>query len=284
MKANFQKLTSLNKKNSFADFSVRSDFFGFHWHYHPEIEICFIKIGRGHRLIGDSLEDFVSGDLVLIGSNISHCWITNDEFANSKEKIEAFVIQFKIETIVTNNLVEMQHLINLLEIAKQGVKFDVTKEKKLIPLLKQLKRKKGLHKYLTLIQLLDIMCSTKHKSLLCTKIYKPEHSEKYEKRILDVCNFIHNNFRDHLPINKLADITCMNPASFCRFFKKALGKTAVEYINELRISYACSQLQNVNIPIYQIAFDSGFSSLAHFNKIFKRVTKKTPKEYKNVLQ
>ena len=97
MKADFQKLSSKSQNKSFADFWVKVNAFGFHWHYHPEVEICYVKQGRGKRIIGESIEGFEDGDLVLVGSNIPHSWITDDEFNSSSKQIEVYVIQFDQE-------------------------------------------------------------------------------------------------------------------------------------------------------------------------------------------
>ena len=60
------------------------------WHYHPEIELIFVCGGSGKRQIGSNISYFTEGDLILIGSNLPHCGMTNENTKNDYE----IVIQF----------------------------------------------------------------------------------------------------------------------------------------------------------------------------------------------
>ena len=280
MKPDFQKITKKTEDNSFIDFWVKADRFGFHWHYHPEVEICFVNQGSGHRIIGESVQDFSSGDLVLVGSNLPHCWVTDEAFNQLDAQMEVYVIQFDAHLFFNEN-VEFLQIQRVLEIATRGISFAIEQHPRLFELLKQVDASNGLQKYLALAHLLGEMC-TIDGELLCSDLYKLDHSKKDEKRVLAVCNHIHDHFKEHITIDTLSGIAAMNPSSFCRFFKKTLGKTAVEYINELRISHACNQMLLTTAPIYQIAYESGFGSIAHFNKQFKKSTGKTPIAYRRL--
>jgi quercetin dioxygenase-like cupin family protein len=60
------------------------------WHFHPEIELIYVYKGSGKRQIGSNISYFTDGDLILIGSNLPHCGMTNE---NTKNEYEV-VIQF----------------------------------------------------------------------------------------------------------------------------------------------------------------------------------------------
>ena len=70
--ATFQHLGFTAENQLIQAFSLEVPSFGFHWHYHPEIEITYIKNGRGRRMVGDHTAPFSSGDFVLMGSNLPH--------------------------------------------------------------------------------------------------------------------------------------------------------------------------------------------------------------------
>ena len=119
------------------------------------------------------------------------------------------------------------------------------------------------------------------KHRLCSHGYRPDYNTNHETRILTVCNYIHDHYKDPMRIDDLAELVSMNSSAFCRFFKRTIGITVVEYVNELRIGYVKNQLQQSSLPIYKISFDAGFSSVAYFNRVFKKLTGKTPKQYRN---
>jgi AraC-like DNA-binding protein len=283
LKANYQKLPLDMRPDLFMDFWVRSDYFGFHWHYHPEIEICYVKNGFGQRLIGESIERFAKGDLAIVGSNLPHCWITDDVFNQSEEQMEIFVIQIDVKKLASLLAVhEFSKLKIFLEQAKSGFAFDVKEEIILFKTLKRFEETEGLTKTLVLFDLLDLMRKAQTKRQLCQNTYIPETGKLVEERILNVCQHIHEHYKDKIILETLANIANMNVAAFCRFFKKVIGKTAVEYINELRINAACSELIVSDKPINTIAYDNGFLSLSHFNKLFRLHNERTPSEFRAV--
>lgn len=281
MKADFQKLSSKSDENSFVDFWVSADAFGFHWHYHPEIEICFIKRGRGKRIIGESIKDFNDGDLVLVGSNVPHSWITDEQFNESDDTIDVYVIQFSLDIFQGfEGMPEFYRVEQLLLDSGKGLYFKDATKTVLVDSLLEVSQVHGLPKLLKLIALLQALSTHNDVVPLNPSHYTMVHKKHQEARILKVCNYIHEHYKESISISDLSDLVAMNEASFCRFFKRILGKTVVEYINELRIAHVCNQIQNTREPIYKIAYDTGYSSLAHFNKQFRKSMGRTPTQYR----
>ena len=89
-----RELIARDPTSSFAAFRFRSPSFPFVWHYHPEVELTCIVRGSGLRFLGDSIEAFAPGDLVLIGENVPHTWQSSNSPATADESVEAIVIQF----------------------------------------------------------------------------------------------------------------------------------------------------------------------------------------------
>src|ERR1700749_3382650 len=63
------------------------------YHFHPEYELTSILDGSGKRYVGSHMDDFIPGDLVLLGPNLPHCWKLNEE-GEEKARASAIVVQF----------------------------------------------------------------------------------------------------------------------------------------------------------------------------------------------
>ena len=74
----------------------------------------------------------------------------------------------------------------------------------------------------------------------------------------------------------------MAPASVCRFFKTATGLTIFEYLNKIKIDYACQLLLNTDQNIVDISYDCGFNNLSHFNKQFRKFIGTTPTQFRTI--
>ena len=75
----------------------------------------------------------------------------------------------------------------------------------------------------------------------------------------------------------------MAVTTFCNFFKEHYRVTFIEYLNTVRIGYVCKLLGDTDKNIVEVAYESGYKSLANFNRQFKKIKNMTPKEYRTTL-
>jgi len=94
--------------------------------------------------------------------------------------------------------------------------------------------------------------------------------------------FLMKNYREDMNLEEIASIIHMAPASACRFFKSSTGLTIFEYLNKIKIDYACKLLLNTDQNIVNIGYDCGFNNLSHFNKQFRKFTGKTPSQFRKL--
>ena len=108
---------------------------------------------------------------------------------------------------------------------------------------------------------------------------KPQHNPQVEllKRVI---SYIHQNYQRQLTLGELSALAGMNEQYFCRFFKKALGKTPISYINDYRIHHAATLLSTTELPVMEVCLESGFNNLGHFMKEFKKATQLTPLQFR----
>jgi AraC-like DNA-binding protein len=277
MKAILEDIKSNQGVSSFYAFRYQVPYFQFKWHYHPEFELTYIVKGNGYRIVGNSYEPFSDGDLVLLGSNLPHTWSGK---ADGDIDSDAIVIQFSNEFI--SPFLEFNESIlikKMLNNSLRGISFETDKD--LISKIIELSETNGVEKILKLISILDIL-SKKEIRLIAPNTFHNVVSKKSEVRINKVCLFIQNNFQNKIYLKEVADLIYLTESNFCKFFKKATGKTYSDYLNETRINEASRLLIQTDKTVSQISFECGFDTLSYFNRVFLNKKFLTPSKYRKI--
>jgi len=281
MKALYVDISNKKGSASFVAYDLNVPRFDFNWHYHPEYELTLITKGKGKRLVGDSHENFEAGDLVLIGPELPHTWISDNK---TKGKAAAVVIQFSekfIEGFL--QLAECAGINKLLAQARLGVHFKKRKFEEAVEMVKQLTAKKGVAKITGLLNILNDLTQIRYEQLV-SPFFLRLKGKPNEKRINTVCQFIQKHADEKISISKAASLIHLSDSAFCKFFKRATGKTFSDYVNAIRIGNACHLLTETDKTIAEIAFASGFESLTYFNRIFLKKKRVRPGEFRKNLQ
>jgi len=254
------------------------------WHYHPELELIYSIKGKGTRFVGDSIEEFKNGDVVLIGKNLAHMWLSDKEYfeENSKLKSESIVFHFKEEFMGVSSFEfpEAYSILQLFDRAKYGIKF-LNPGKKLMKKIEKILTKKGFERTLILLQILHILSEHDDYELLASKGYIENTNLKSAKNFTKVYEHIFKNFHTDISLNDVAELAHMNPTAFSRSFKRIHQKNFSKYLNEIRIGYACKLLTENRYSITTICYESGYNSLSNFNRQFKTITGRSPSEFLN---
>jgi AraC-like DNA-binding protein len=279
MKPLLEDIGKKRGKHSFIAFEISQNKLDFFWHYHPEFELTYIVKGKGRRLIGDSHEYFESGDLVLIGPGLPHTWVTD---GGIKERCEAIVIQFSVDFIERfAGLVEMSSINKLLASASHGISITKNKSATSKELIKRLPSKNNIEKITDLLKILDELSRMKITAL-ASSFYQPLKGSNNEKRINKVCQYIQKHATEKLTIQKAAELIHLTPGAFCKFFKRATGKTFSDYVNDIRISNVCNDLLATDKQVAEIAYSNGFETITYFNRIFLKKTNTIPSNYRKI--
>ncbi|MEZ4903873.1 MAG: cupin domain-containing protein [Spirosomataceae bacterium] len=123
MKAFYEHIDSIEKQ-LFVFRNINLTFFDAPFHYHPEFELTYIIEGEGIRYVGMKMEEFRAGELVLLGSNLPHCWLNRPQPDGSN--VAANVIQFSPKIFESSffQLLEFEDLKQLFLLAQEGLVFD----------------------------------------------------------------------------------------------------------------------------------------------------------------
>ncbi|GAB3896571.1 AraC family transcriptional regulator [Larkinella knui] len=285
MKALFEKI-ELGDHTSLRVTHVRLPYFDAPWHFHPEYELTYIIRSHGKRFVGDHIEPFYSGDLVLLGPDLPHFWRNDDEYyhPDSDQQAEAIVVQFSrtLGDTVLPQLPETQPLIALLNQARYGLRFGVEKAADVKPALERLLLCDGLERLLRLLYLLQQLTDDPNAVMLASDNYELKASEAETERMKRVLDFMLAHFREEIRVDDMASVAGMAPAAFCRYFRKRTRKSFIEYLNELRISHARKLLVQSDLSISQVGLECGFNNISHFHRQFKLHNGTTPLKYQSL--
>jgi AraC-like DNA-binding protein len=250
------------------------------WHYHQEVELIHFHRGQGTQFIGDNIQQFGPGDIVLVGSNLPHFW----KFENynlsehDEDKPYSTVIHF-FENFIGErflHLPEARPVKSFLEKARRGVVITGADSGKAAALIEKVYQCEGMYKIIALIECLCFMATCNQVKALSSLGYKYDFPESENKRINAIYNYTLTNFQRKIQLAEVAEIAGMVPNSFCRYFKHYTGKTYFEFLTGIRIGYACKLLLENKSSVKQICYECGYNNFSCFHKVFKEITGKTP--------
>ena len=285
MKASFEKI---DWKDALGIHSkhIKLNRFDSPLHYHPALELTYILKGKGKRFIGNSIEDFKEGDLILVGSNLPHCWQNdrNDLLIEDHEKknSEAIVIHFSEDIIFRNGLSKFEEIILL---AQHGISFNQYKNPELRNKILKFQALDPEEKLIDLLEILQLISKGIDQLEVLNPIKETySYNQSDLEKINKVYSYIIANFKNEVHLDEVAHLANMTETAFCRYFKKITKRTFIEIVTEFRLDFACDLLRTSNKPVVEICYESGFGNISHFNKIFKKHLFKTPLEYRKSMR
>ncbi len=134
--------------------------------------------------------------------------------------------------------------------------------------------------YQSMVQLLTIFAQ--HLSMVANQVAVQQHNAELPM-ITRAKSYIKTNQAEDLSLGQVAKAVNTSTFYFCKMFKKATGLNFTEYLSRVRIEKAKNLLLNPNLRVSEIAFEVGFQSLTHFNRVFKHVVGQSPTEYRLAL-
>lgn len=277
MKPIIEKLP-LADNTSFVAEIHRTPDFEVPWHQHIEYELILFKEGEGLSFVGNYVGEFEVGDIFFLGTNVPHT------FQNSTDLVTSAVVVHFCEDFWGKeflNLPECRGIQQLLVASLQGLKISGQSKELLNPLITALEKERGFKRLITLCECLEILEKRKEYITLSTQDVKAVNN-KMRERIDRIFQYTMENFKEPIQLSQIADIADMSIPAFCNYFKKSTRKKYIDFLNEIRIGYACKLLTDTQTTVEGACYDSGFNTLANFNKQFLKVKKMTPSKYRKI--
>jgi AraC-like DNA-binding protein len=249
-------------------------------HSHKNFELNYIVNGWGSRIIGDNIESFYRGDLVIIGPNLPHCWeVKGVSHGLSPECITIhFHENFLGQQIMKSP--ELQPMYDLIKESSLGIQFFGEETFDIAYILHKMLKANSLRRLIYLLEVFEILIRTTERKVLAKAGFLDTVNDTSNEKLKKVYAFIMINFTKKIYLEEVSSLCNMSTSAFCRFFENATGKTLFEYIKEVRIGYACKLLQESDLSISDICYQSGFNNLSHFNNQFKEIYTVAPGQYR----
>jgi AraC-like DNA-binding protein len=254
-------------------------------HYHPMLQITYITEGEGTFFIADKMERFGPGDLYLIGANLPHVFRNDNEYYNKKsnKNCEYVSIYFNEDAFGQGffRSSPLKELEKLWSDAERGIKIMPDTEGNFKEMVYSILHAADIDRFIRFVSLLNAIHSVprRNRKVLATHGFVSTNKAENSDAMSEVFNYVMKNFKKEIKLDEMASRANMSRAAFCRYFKKRTQKSLIEFVLEIRIGYACRLLQEERLSISEIAYDCGFKNLSNFNRQFKCIMNKTPREY-----
>ncbi|HXD78627.1 MAG TPA: AraC family transcriptional regulator [Puia sp.] len=262
----------------------RLPYFYPHLHRHKEIQITWVINGDGTLIVGNTMHNFQSGDLFVIGANQPHLFKSDPSFFDpvNKKKIHSLNIFFNPTGFISPLLgfPEMLGIKKFLGSSNFGMQASGRNAAKLAEHFLKISNATAGFVLAYFIELLQVMANFRHWRFLSVQALATNITDSEGLRMNEIYRFTMDHFTESVMLEQVASVACLTPQSFCRYFKKHTGKTYVHFLNEVRINEACKRFMESNHgSIANVAYKCGFNSVVSFNRLFKTITTKTPKEF-----
>ena len=248
-------------------------------HQHEEIQLCAIVKGEGSLVVGDSINEYKSGDILIIGSNIPHVFRSDVSNCNTTFMQTLFFTKtsFGNDFFELGDFTEIQKLFKISE--NGGIVTD--NNQAILTLFSELKKASNLNRFILFLKIINQLLQVDIKPL-STFIYQKKYSDNEGKRMSTIMEFTMSHFQNEITLNNIASIANMTPNAFCRYFKQRTNKTYFQFLIEVRIENSCRLLKNKDLLITEVSEKSGFKNISNFNRKFKENKGVTPSKFRSL--
>ena len=277
MKAELERITN-RPTNSFlvrmVEREERLDFKSA-FHYHPEYELIWTISSSGRRFVGNHIAQYEPGDLLFLGKNIPHCWIT-------PEPSKQMVVQMRDDFLGAEFLdtPECLPLRNMLNESYRGIQFYGKTKSRIHRRMKRLYFEESFNRLMLLLDILNELAHSNEFEYLSTDEYNAAPNPIELERINQVYHYIHENYTRQIAVDEAAQLINLTKSAFCKFIKRKTKKTFTRIVNEVRLGKASELLIETDKPVSQICYEVGFNDPSYFFRVFSEMFNQTPRQFR----
>ena len=233
-------------------------------HWHNSLEVLYIASGKMDTGINNAIYHLKRGDLIIINSGDIH-------FTRCRDYAKIYVLQVPYPLLNTH--IPNYDYVRFQDSDGSVVFSNPAKVDELSRLMIQmyeitLEQKPGYTLLFSskLYQFLFILFQRYHTDISSRTKQK---SDRNLIRLEQVMNYVKSHYTQPISLEDAAQILSLNPEYFCRYFKKYMGMTFLEYVNSIRLYHIHQDLLNTNYSVSELMDRHGFTNYKLFSKMFR---------------
>lgn len=282
MRETFTEITRLEPLDIFYVGERHKTFFEYPAHCHEGYELNFVENAKGAtRTIGDSHESIGDLDLVFMtGSKLVHVW---EQGTCPEQDIHEITIHIDPNTFHGTIMDKraFASIRRMIERAQRGLAFpepaiQILRE----DIINLAHSNDSFASVIRLFNLLYRLSLVEDARELSSSSFVDAKEENEDDRVRRVKDYIEAHYAQDISLPEMANLVCMAPDSFSRFFRHKTGRTPNRYLIDYRLGIAARMLLKTQLPVAEIGYSCGFNTLSHFNRLFRDSKGCTPSEFR----
>lgn len=239
-------------------------------HWHNSLEIIYIQKGSMDITVRDHTTRLMAGDFLIINSREIHSTHCNGITKN-------FLLQIPYPFLKAH--IPSYDFIRFKDLSGP---FSFPGDNKIIPILEEMGTHfedisaKGRLKITSLLY--GLLAELVDNYMIHLSENDKAKSDKNFRRLSTLMDYVESQYDEPLSISDAAGLLHLEEAYFCRFFKKYMGQTFLEYVNSVRLRHIYDDMLRTDLPLMEILDKHGFHNYKVFSRLFKETYGMTPRQ------
>lgn len=242
-------------------------------HLHKEMELLYQVEGQKIIYANQLSYPLSTGDIILVGNNVPH---STHIYKDSLD----FFVQFQagMENDTENYFQRYLLFCNgNIFLFKNGTEINEAIKRRMITIIEENQKQEFGYQGIIKSEVVEIVILLHRYHIL-----QSQTTKQFPEWLHTAVVYMNQHYDEIRSLNEISQKVNVTHTHFCRVFKQFTGQTPVDYLNYIKISHAELLLKQNAVSITDIAFQTGFGSVAYFSKIFKQYKFCTPGEYRKI--
>lgn len=255
----------------------------FPMHWHDEMEIVYVEDGEYIENVDFEEYHVKKGDIIIINPSALHSFRQLDD---KRTFFRTIIFNMSLITGNSTDACSIKYFVPFLEnsyispvvISSDNPHYSAVRSK-ILNMISVYNEKGDCYELKLKAEVYGLFYT------LFSSVFVPDQrasamKDATTRNIKVIIDYINENYMNNITIDELAETVNLSKHYFMRFFKKYMGMTCIEYINDYRLNIASNMLLTTRYQITEVAASIGITNLSYFNRIFKKKFHMTPKEYR----